>query len=187
MNIIQIKQLLEKFYNGETTLDEEKAMEAYFLEEHPADKELLDLKKQFMLYHQMRGYQPDIASLKQKIASGIDELEEKAIPRERTLHMTRWLAAASILLLVGFAGILAYHMQKDKSKDTFSNPQMAYQEAEKTLLFVSQQMNKGMQPLNHISKINTAAQNLKVLNKMDESMGMLKLVSIVNKSSNLKK
>jgi hypothetical protein len=187
MNISQIKQILGKFYNGETTLDEERSLEAFFLEERPWEEDLIPLKKQFMVYHEMKTFQPDITGMEQKVADQIKALEEQSLPRVRTLPVTKWLAAASIVLLIGFAGIMGYRLQHDKVKDTYSDPQLAYKEAEKALLFVSQQMNKGMQPLNHINKMNTATRNLKALEKIDESLGMLQLVSIVNSSSNLKK
>jgi hypothetical protein len=97
------------------------------------------------------------------------------------------MIAASIALIVGISGLLIYNAQNRASKDTFSDPRLAYLETQRTLLYISNKMNKGIEPLSNISKINTGTEELRNLGKIDKSLGMLNLVSFVNKSSNLKK
>jgi hypothetical protein len=82
---------------------------------------------------------------------------------------------------------MIFQSQNRKTPDTYSDPQLAYIETQKALLYISQKMNKGMKPLSNVSKINAGTEPLKNLGKLDESLGMLTLVSFVNQSSNLKK
>ena len=93
----------------------------------------------------------------------------------------------AVALMMGIAGVIVYQTKINNVKDTFTDPQLAYNETQKTLLYVSQKMNKGIEPLANISKINTGTNKLKTLEKIDQSLGMLNLVSFINRSSNLKK
>ena len=79
------------------------------------------------------------------------------------------------------------HQRSGRSKDTFDDPQLAYLEAQKTLLYVSKTMSKGMEPLKNVSKINEGTGHLKTLKKLDSGLEMMNMVSIINKSTNLKK
>lgn len=114
---------------------------------------------------------------------------EQVVPLQ--LHKTNWIpriaVAASIAVLIGISGVVVLNKEWHREKDTFSDPQLAYAEAQKTLLYVSQKMNQGMKPLNAVSKINAGAKPLKSLKKLDHSMDMLNRVSFMNQSSNLKK
>jgi hypothetical protein len=187
MEISQIKHLLAKYFEGNTTLEEEKVLQGYFTEEHEIEADLLPLKNQFMLFQTGRDLKFDNGGLESKIAGQIDELDQQIKAAPRTLNISRFLIAASIALTIGLAGVIVYQTQKNNTRDTFTNPQLAYNETQRALLYVSQKMNKGIEPLSNISKINTANDKLKTLEKMDESLGMLNLVSFINRSSNLKK
>jgi hypothetical protein len=106
-------------------------------------------------------------------------------------HKSRWITrlavAATIAVLIGISGIIVLNKEWHKERDTFSDPQLAYAEAQKTLLYISQKMNQGIKPLNSVSKINAGAKPLKSLKKLDHSLDMLNRVSFMNQSSNLKK
>jgi hypothetical protein len=109
------------------------------------------------------------------------------MPAEKKTYLLRYLVAASFALAIVLSGIFFLRSERDEITDTFTDPQLAYAETQKTLLFISQKMNEGMKPLDNISKINTGASQLKNLEKMDKSLGMLNLVSFINQSSNMKK
>jgi len=187
MDISQIKHLLAKYFEGNTTLEEEKVLQAHFTEEREIAADLLPLKNQFMLFQTGRDFKFDIVTLESKIAGQIDALDQqiKAVPQR--LNISRFLIAASVALMMGIAGVIVYQTKINNVKDTFTDPQLAYNETQKTLLYVSQKMNKGIEPLANISKINTGTNKLKTLEKIDQSLGMLNLVSFINRSSNLKK
>jgi hypothetical protein len=89
--------------------------------------------------------------------------------------------------MIGLAGIFLYQRSSSKATDTYTDPKLAYLETQKALLYVSEKMNKGIKPLSNVAKINSATSQLKSLEKMDRSLEMLNLVSIINVSSNMKK
>lgn len=186
MDTNQVKQLLAKYSEGNTTLFEEKALLEYFTEEHEIDADLKSWKAQFTILKNCRELKFDISGLESKIAEQIDG-SVKIPPSSRKLHVSRFLVAASIALMITIGGVIFFQIQRNQTKDTFTDPQIAYHETQKALLYISLKMNKGIEPLSNISKISTGSDKLKTLEKMDESLGMLNLVSFINKSSNLKK
>jgi hypothetical protein len=182
-----IKNLLAKYFEGNTTLEEEKVLLTYFTQESIIDTDLLPLKNQFMIFQTGKDFKFDVLSLKSKIAGQIDDLNQqiKTVPKRLTIY--RFLIAASIALMIGIAAVFVYQTKNNNVKDTFTDPQLAYNETQNALLYVSHKMNKGIEPLANMSKFNTGTENLKSLEKMDQSLGMLNLVSFINRSSNLKK
>jgi hypothetical protein len=184
----QIHRLLEKYFEGNTTLDEEKSLHGFFAEEG-VDKypEWLPLKKQFELFRAGKELSFDTAHLDSGLFRLIEEYEIQQTPPAGRRNLVRFMIAACITIAVVLSGIFIFRSQNRQIRDTYSDPQLAYAETQKALLFVSQKMNQGMKPLNHITKINSGTEQLKNLEKMDKSLGMLNLVSFINQSSNLKK
>lgn len=187
MDINQIKLLLTKYFDGQTSLEEEKVLRRYFGDEVEIPDELLTYKQQFIIISASAQASHDTRKLELRISEIIDNQNITIQPVNRRSLLYRYLAAASVILLIGVSGVLIYQARNSGLKDTYSDPKLAYNEAQKALLYVSQQMNKGIEPLSNVTKITTGTNKLKTLEKMDESMGMLNLVSIINRSSNLKK
>jgi hypothetical protein len=187
MDINQVKLLLTKYFDGETTLEEEKMLQGYFSDETEIPDELITYRQQFMLLGSSARTEHDTGQLDLRISEMIDNLDAAAPKQGRSKSLYQYFAAASIILMLGFSGILIYQARSSAVTDTYADPKIAYQEAQRALMYVSHKMNKGIDPLSNVSKINTGTEQLKALEKMDESMGMLNLVSIINRSSNLKK
>lgn len=180
-----IHQLLIKYFEGNTSLEEERALKEFFSGENQIDPEWMPVKAQFDLFSTGKRIIPDSPGLEFKILNKISESERNSLPQKR-FNMMRFAAAAVIIISLVVPGILIYDSQ-NRIKDTYDDPRIAYMETQKALMFVSQKMNKGMEPLSNISKINTGREQLKKIEKIDRSMGMLNLVSFINQSSNLKK
>lgn len=184
MNKVQIRELVEKYFEGNTSLNEERLLREFLASGKEIDEELYPLRKQLELFNTCHKISFDAQKLETEILSRITGAEP-AIPA-RKIAFQRWLVAASIILVV-FTGIILFKNKDSAIKDTYSDPQLAYVETQKALMLVSQKMNKGMDPLSNINKINTSTQQLNNLDKMDRSLEMLYLVSFINQSSNLKK
>ncbi|WP_372948482.1 hypothetical protein [Mariniphaga sp.] len=152
METKEIKQLLQRYFNGESTLAEERLLEKYFQSENVAD----ELKE-------YEGFFSGISALSE---TGRDEELEVEImdfilknEPDKTTNK-RWLwqmvtgIAASIIIVIG--GVLFYQHEKEPFKDTFDNPELAYAYAEQTLGYVSEKYNKGLAGLANFDKLETA-------------------------------
>lgn len=186
MEIDHIKLLLTRYFKGDTTLEEERALQQFFTGEGEIPAELTVYKNQFILIKTAAADKPDPRKVEEKIAEMIDN-ESISSSKKPGRILVRLAVAASVALMIGITGLLIYQKTNSSARDTFTDPRLAYNEAQKALLFVSQKMNKGIAPLSNVTKITTGTDKLRSLEKMDESLGMLNLVSIINRSSNLKK
>jgi hypothetical protein len=187
MDNSQIQQLLAKYFEGNTTLEEEKMLRQYLSTAEDTDEERRLLKRQFEIFHSVSGLTFDTVALDDRILKKITSWEQQVDPPVRKFRRMHLLVAASVALAIAVSGVVFFKAQSSRAKDTFDDPRLAYAETQRALLFVSQKMNQGMEPLSNISRINTGTEQLKNLEKMDESLGMLNLVSFINQSSNLKK
>ena len=186
MDIKEIQVLLEKYFEGETTLEEDQALLDYFSGEN-IDSKLRPWQQQFLLLKSGREPLVFDPEFENRLAGLIESQQEIPLHKHKSRWISRLAVAATIAVLIGISGVIVLNKEWHKEKDTFSDPQVAYAEAQKTLLFVSQKMNQGMKPLNAVSKINAGTKSLKSLKKLDHSLDMLNRVSFMNQSSNLKK
>lgn len=186
MDIVQIRTLLERYFEGQTTLQEEQALLDYFTAESP-DPELHTYQQQFMMLHATREQKPGNPDFETRLAGMIDDQQQIPSREVRLRLVYRMAAAATIAVLIGVSGLLVMYNRWHRAQDTYSDPQLAYVETRKALLYVSQKMNRGIKPLSAVSKINAGTKPLKSLNKLDNSLDMLYVFSIINNSSNLKK
>jgi len=179
----QIQKLLEKFYNGGTTLEEEKKLRDYFLGgEVP---EPLAADREYFLAMADSHNNKSSSSLSASLENLIDARASET--RVHRLHIKPVLArslsmAASLLILVG----VYFTWMRQVPKDTYTDPQLAYQETQRILLYVSQQFNKGAGQLARLDEINTPAREmsriqqaakpvneLKYLNNLSAGLGMM--------------
>lgn len=155
MDTGKIKKLIEAFYNGDTTAEEEQLLFDYFDGDNVAE-ELLNEQK---IFHQMQNADNiEVPSeLEAKLINLIDDLasneENKKTARTRKLWTWVGSIAAGIAILI-FAGI---HFNNDQPtiNPTMANiskeDQRKIEEAEKALLLLSSNFNKGVDQLSLVS------------------------------------
>ena len=164
MDIKEINKLLNSFYEGQTSQEEERVLYKFFSEEN-IPEEMISEKKIFLkLYSGQRSDVP--LHLEEKLNFLIDNLEKEDCNRQkpsiglRRIRMgkpSKWAMsiAASILLLIT-GGIFTYWEYTNKTPmlvDTYSNPEDAYIETQKTLLLVSNKLNKGIKQVEKVNDI----------------------------------
>lgn len=170
MNIEEVKLLIEAFYNGETNSDEEQALLRYFEGENIPD----ELVEERDLFLQLNNTQPiEIpVGLESRITNLIDTLAESELEKvafivpKRINRSQLWIrvggVAASIAILFSIGAYInnssddgantpSQLVQNVELKDSFKDPNEAYREAEKALLLVSANLNKGVNSISVVS------------------------------------
>jgi hypothetical protein len=152
METKEIKQLLQQYFNGESSFKEEGKLEAYFQSGNVADE--------FVKYMEFFGGISNLTSavddstIEEDVMDFILENEHK----EKTKYLTMWKMvtgiAASIIIVLG--GFLFYQQKQKPFDDTFDNSEQAYAYAEQTLQFVTGKYNKGLAEFSNFEKLNTA-------------------------------
>lgn len=142
MNTHEIKALLNRFYDGQTSEDEERALQRYFESDEVAP-ELLEEKNFFNQLFVPGG-------LEERLSSHIDRLARS----EQTVRHARfrWIAgiAASILLLIGVGIYFGNNRSEPFYQDTYSSPEEAYPTAERAISLLAHNVNKGFK---HVERI----------------------------------
>jgi hypothetical protein len=156
MKTMEVKHLLQRYFEGETTVQEERELEAYFNSGDVAD----ELKE-------YSGFFSGISELAE--VAGEDTIEEDVMefitmndPAEKPKRRWLWQSvsgiAASVIIVVG--SFLFFQKQEEHFTDTFDDPEVAYAYAEQTLSFVSAKYNQGLAALSNFDKLQTAAEPL---------------------------
>lgn len=133
----RIAELLDKYFEGSTTLREELFLKTYF-EQH-------EVIPEWETYRSYFGYLNHEKS----------EQFEKTIqlPQNKKRKIS-WSLAAALVIISGIS--LIYESQKTTQEDlgTFENPEMAILETQKALKMVSMHLNKGMEQTKHLETFN---------------------------------
>jgi hypothetical protein len=137
-----IEELLERYFEGLTSLEEEKQLQHYFLSD--------DVAPHLINYSSLFNY---FASEKEiEITSKIPEAPSKK-------PLFTWVAVAAVFVL--FAGMLFTWNQTSSQQDelgTFDDPEIAMVETLKALELVSRNVNLGMESVIYLNEYNQSKQ-----------------------------
>ena len=156
MDTDKIRQLLDRYYDGQTNEREEQVLKDYFLQDDVPPQWATDQQ----LVRQVYGANmPAIDGLDQRLSRQIDgwnRVEKTANRSTRTIGLL-WIAgmAASLLLLFAI-GLLVDRQQKQAQyavqQDTFDDPRDAYAETQKALMMFSKSINKGLNKVENVTQ-----------------------------------
>jgi hypothetical protein len=151
MNRGELDRQIERYYNGESTEEEEQALRELFINE--------DVPEGYEAERAVFGYYEsavDIPALsldfESRIMSAIDATEHSTDSSGLRRSFLPWLSvAATVLILVGS---WFFFIHRSDEEDTFTDPKIAYAETIKILLDVSEKMNRGAAALEPVRKID---------------------------------
>lgn len=184
----EIKQLLDKYYAGETTGEEEVLLKRYFSQaDIPA--ELRDEMEIFRFFSQSSVIPEPSADFETRIISAIDSYDQVSggIKRRKIFLVLSGIAAGMLIL----AGTYFFFIQKTEPRDTYSDPEIAYAETMKVLYNVSSHLNHGTNALGQIGELrdetnrslNTISKSTAILiEKMKPLDNMLRTMENINTS-----
>jgi len=147
----ELKRLIEKYYNGESTEEEESTLRDFFRKNnipqgYEAEKEI------FSYYTESTEIPEPSHDFEAQILAAIDASERgRGIQKVRRYLLPILSTAAGLLILAGSYFLLIH---RNEQRDTFSDPKIAYAETMRILKDVSSQMNRGAQVLEPMGKIN---------------------------------
>lgn len=163
MNTREIKQLIEKFYEGETTLAEEKLLREFFAgsdipEELSIHKPVFDF---FRMEQQQEGTgrngDQDLPEEKTGKEGRVIRMNHRGNQRFHVISL-----AASVVILAGIAIAIVMNLN---GRDHFTRQdQLAYAQAKEALTIVS-------------SNFNTGASQLRYLRAFDKGMSQMRTFS----------
>jgi hypothetical protein len=180
-SIEKVRKMLERFYLGETTLEEEKWLQDYF-SSTAVPEELLPDKELFETFGLSNESITVPGDLNKKILDRLEREERKELRTRRiSLFSLSGLAAGLLVLIAVYLFFLRTEdttlLATSQWSDTYEDPVEAYQEAKRTLAFVSSKLNNGTSELKHVQQVSkTATDPLKSLTKINKGTRELYLL-----------
>jgi hypothetical protein len=180
LNWDNIKEYLEKYYSGETSIDEENALKIFFKNnEVPSD--LQEDKDYFCSLSE--DYEPlnnhELKSmLNLAIKTGRPFNVKKSYRLQRIIGTIS--IAATILLIMGIGWFITSKTKESLMVDTYSDPYEAYYETQRLLLKISSNMNKAYTHMQPIAKLEMPSKALEPLNEIS------KQIEIINRFESLR-
>lgn len=162
-NTVNIKELIALYFEGKTNSEQESFLKEFFSQEN-----IPEAYKKEQLLMQALFQKDDIAipnDLEQKLHSTISSLtlQEKQ-HKFFSLKRWNWMAVASLLLvLISLPLFLSQITQHDETAQMSQVDKIKIQEAQKALLLLSKNYNKGLEQLS-VSQ-ETLSESTRALNK----------------------
>lgn len=145
MELDKLEILLEKYFEGATSIAEENKLRDYFSSSNVA--------QHLEQYKPLFGYFS--ASKQQTFIQEVPLISKKrAKKRTRT-----WLSiAASVTVLLGAGTFTYFNYDNTPPQDlgTYDDPEVAFRETQKALSLLSQNVNVGMESVQYIQQYETA-------------------------------
>jgi len=181
-----MEELLDKYYQGKTSISEEKILRDFF--------EGDDVPDHFRAEAEIFGFfnREKEATLSGEMEANFDRIISGA--KSRNLNLGRglkyyWLsgAAAVILILIGiFVDLkLRENNAYRAGQDTFEDPYLAYNEARKVLYLVSEKMNTGREPLKNLEKLDSGVDYMHPVFSFGAGIQHLEHLSTLEKTKKL--
>lgn len=146
MELSRIELLLEKYYDAQTSLSEEKELHDYFCSQ--------DIALHLIQYQSIFGY---LAAAKTKqFTKSLPKLKEFSSEKElRKLNFYAISIAAAVVVLLGVGSYLFYNSEVVKNTDelgTYDDPKVALAATQKALSLLSSNVNVGIKTVHYIDE-----------------------------------
>ena len=138
MELDRIENLLEKYFEAETSIAEEKELKDYFSSS--------DVAPAFEQYKPLFGYAIQAKQEQYNATIPLNTKKRKSVV---------WLSvAASVAVLLGVGLFTFNHYNQPKSQDygTYDDPEVAFRETQKALAMISEHVNKGIGSIGYLSE-----------------------------------
>lgn len=139
MALDRIEILIEKYFEGETSIAEEKELKAYFSSS--------DVAQHLEQYKPVFGY----------FSQAKQEQFTASIPLKSGRKQKRlaWLSvAASVVVMLGI-GFFAYQNTSEPTQENLGvidDPEIAFRETQKALALISKHVNTGIESVNYLGE-----------------------------------
>lgn len=175
-------ELLEKYWETETSLEEERALKAQ-IASAPKSEELEEVKALFDHFESEKKLELDESFDETILGIISEEKETKVISLSD--YFKRYASVAAAVIVMFVSGYLFVQEQNQyTSEDTFDTPEEAYAELKRQLLVVSNYMNKGNETMNELANLGKVGTELQDFAKMSNASEGLELLSEMNLKNN---
>ena len=143
MELDKIEILIEKYFQGETSIAEENELKKYFSSS--------DVAQHLEQYQPIFGY----------FSQAKEQRFEHEIPlQSNKKRNVAWLSiAASVVVLLGIGTFTYFDNNRENANQdlgTYKNPELALKETQKALAMLSNHVNEGVESVQYIEEFNNS-------------------------------
>jgi len=149
MELAKIENLLEKYFEAETSIQEEAILQEYFAQDDVPDH-LKQYKEMFNFFNNS-----SLETSKRSIE--LSKQSKKSIS-------IKWLSIAAMFIF--FVGIYSVYQQNEAEKE---EARLAYMETQKALDLIAQSLNKGTGAVAHLNNFNKGTDAMAQLRTFDSA------------------
>lgn len=158
MDSEKLNELLQKYWNCKTTLEEEHELRTYFRSNVP--ESLKDTASLFRYFNQQKNHTISDASFERKLRKAVH-----AGPggKMASLVYNSMRIAAGIIVLVMAVWLVRLEIRKSapvEMSDTYDDPKMAFEETKKALMMISRSFSTAEEHARKINVFNEAQQDI---------------------------
>lgn len=139
MALDRIENLIDKYFEGETSIAEENELKVYFSS--------TDVAQHLKQYQTIFGY---FSQAKEQ------QFTQEIPPQTKKRNVVLWLSiAASVVVMLGVGTMMYFNNDKEEQFVACSpedNPELALQQTEKALALVSEHLNTGIESVSYINE-----------------------------------
>ena len=158
MDSERINELLKKYWDCETTLDEERELHTYFRGSTPEN--LKETASLFKYFEQQRNKQVADSAFDRKMINKV----KAGGGRTASLLYNSMRIAAGIIVLVMAVWLVRIEVRKAdpiEMADTYDDPKIAFEETKKALMMISRSFNTAEEQARKINLFNEAQKDIK--------------------------
>jgi hypothetical protein len=166
MDFKRIEELLEKYWDAETSLEEEQELHQFF-QQKDIPENLKETAPLFQYFSEEKSRSLD---------KNFDAVVTKEIRQRRggkIVSMTNWFqiarVAAGVIVVVAAVYLIGHEVRKsspEEMADTESDPKLAFEQTKKALLMISKNFHKAEDEAKKINLLNEAEE--KIQRKSDD-------------------
>ncbi len=160
----KIQELLDKFYEGATSEEEEAQLREYL-----SDPSVASIFPEAEYLLSSRAEIPEPSEGFMTRLDAVTHTERNIFPRRRLLRYSITIAAGAALLLGTY--FLFDYLRPQQMKDTYSDPELAMAEVRNILTVVSKNMNTGTEALGSIRAISIAPGAMGEFGRLNKAVG----------------
>lgn len=185
VNNENIKLLLEKYYQGESTLKDEALIKEFFAN-NEVDDELYADKQLFLSLINDDSENDLNFNFEEVVQNAINSTGEKRGKGINYRLITTWAAAAAVVLLViGVGWLTTSKSTESVFVDTYEDPQVAMQETQKILALVGSKINRAQEELKPLHHLDAPFNAAKKAGSLSHNLEYLNLLQIIDKPNQI--
>jgi hypothetical protein len=165
MNIKEIEKLLEKYYEGETSLADEKVLKDFFLS-GDVPVELAVYKSQFLYFAEASADEINDQEPEKEFFAEVSTIPVVTLHSRRNPFYYISGIAAAVLLLIGLIFTFRENTaDRTKSNGSTRDTELVFNQTRDILALVSVNFNKGMDKMQYLGQFDKGMQKMQMLSK----------------------